>query len=87
MSHLSNVWFSVTGLHVASGDGCWVTTTDGDRYLDFAAGIAVNSTGHAHPAVVEAARAQLGRFTHACFAVTAYESYVELAERLNRLVK
>ena len=49
-SHLSNVWFSVTPLQVSHGQGCWVTTTSGEEYLDFAAGIAVNSTGHAHPA-------------------------------------
>ena len=52
-SHLSNVWFSVTPLKVAIGKGCWVTTTDGEEYLDFAAGIAVNSTGHAHPHVAD----------------------------------
>ena len=38
-SHLSNVWFSITPLQVASGHGCWVTTTDGEEYLDFLAGI------------------------------------------------
>ena len=38
MSHLSNVWFKVTDLQVAHGRGCWVTTTDGEEYLDFAAG-------------------------------------------------
>ncbi len=34
------------------GEGCWIETADGDRYLDFAAGIAVNSLGHAHPHLV-----------------------------------
>ena len=53
-SHLSKVWFKVTDLEVATGRGCRVTTTDGHEYLDFAAGIAVNSTGHSHPAVVAA---------------------------------
>ena len=64
-SHLSDVWFSVTPLEVASGRGCWVTTTSGDEYLDFAAGIAVNSTGHAHPKVVRAIADQAARFIHA----------------------
>lgn len=45
-SNLSNVWFKVTNLNVVTGSGCWVTTTNGDKYLDFASGIAVNSTGH-----------------------------------------
>src|SRR5262249_5884551 len=43
------------------------------------------NVGHANEAVVAAARAQLGRLTHGCFAVTPYEAYVGLAERLNRL--
>lgn len=64
-SHLSNVWFSVTPLQVSHGQGCWVTTTTGEEYLDFAAGIAVNSTGHAHPAVAAAIGAQAQRFIHA----------------------
>ena len=64
-SHLSNVWFQVTGLDVASGDGSWVTTVDGTRYLDFTGGIAVTSTGHSHPAVVDAISRQATRFIHA----------------------
>jgi len=59
---------------------------DGRRYVDFAGGIAVLNTGHRHPAVIAAAEAQLGRLTHTCFQVVGYEPYVELAERLNRLV-
>ena len=71
---------------VADASGALLHDVDGNTFIDFAGGIGTLNVGHAHPAVVEAARAQLGRFTHACFAVTAYESYVELAERLNRLV-
>ena len=58
---------------------------DGRRYVDFAGGIAVLNTGHRHPRVIEAVRAQLERVTHACFQVTGYEPYVALCERLNRL--
>jgi 4-aminobutyrate aminotransferase/(S)-3-amino-2-methylpropionate transaminase len=58
---------------------------EGKRYIDFASGIAVLNTGHIHPAVKDAIAAQLERFTHTCFQVTPYESYVALAERLNRL--
>ena len=58
---------------------------DGKRYVDFAGGIAVLNTGHRHPRVMEAVRAQLERFTHTCFQVTGYEPYVALCERLNRL--
>ena len=56
---------------------------EGKRYVDFAGGIAVLNTGHRHPKVVAAVEAQLARFTHTAFQVTAYEPYVELAEKLN----
>ena len=56
---------------------------EGKRYIDFAGGIAVVNTGHRHPALVKAIAEQLGRFTHTCFQVLAYEPYVELAEKLN----
>jgi 4-aminobutyrate aminotransferase len=58
---------------------------EGRRYIDFCAGIAVVNTGHCHPKVIAAAKAQLDQFTHTCFQVVAYESYVELAERLCKL--
>lgn len=57
----------------------------GQRYLDFAGGIAVLNTGHRHPQVVAAVQAQLARFTHTCYQVIPYESYVALAEKLNTL--
>ena len=56
---------------------------EGRRYVDFAGGIAVLNTGHCHPRIVAAARRQMEQFTHSCFQVLVYESYVELAERLN----
>lgn len=59
---------------------------EGNRYIDFAAGIAVLNTGHNHPKVIAAVQEQLTRFTHPCFQVTPYPEYVELAERLNALV-
>ncbi|EKF20151.1 aspartate aminotransferase family protein [Nitratireductor pacificus] len=46
------------------GEGCWIITTDGERYLDFAAGIAVNSLGHAHPHLVAALTEQAGKLWH-----------------------
>ncbi|WP_432732029.1 4-aminobutyrate--2-oxoglutarate transaminase [Variovorax sp. W6] len=58
---------------------------EGRRYIDFGSGIAVLNTGHRHPRVVEAIRAQLDRFTHTAYQVVPYESTVALAERINRL--
>ncbi|WP_084794340.1 4-aminobutyrate--2-oxoglutarate transaminase [Pseudoponticoccus marisrubri] len=58
---------------------------EGRRFIDFAGGIAVLNTGHRHPKVVEAAKAQEDRFTHTSFQVVPYEPYVALAEKLNAL--
>lgn len=58
---------------------------EGRRYIDFGGGISCMNTGHAHPKVVAAIEAQAKRFTHTCFQISPYESYVELAERLNAL--
>jgi 4-aminobutyrate aminotransferase/(S)-3-amino-2-methylpropionate transaminase len=58
---------------------------EGRRYVDFASGIAVLNTGHVHSHVKAAIAAQLEKLTHGCFQVTPYESYIELAEKLNKL--
>lgn len=58
---------------------------EGRRYIDFAGGIAVLNTGHRHPKLMAAVQAQMERFTHTCFQVVAYDSYVQVAERLNAL--
>lgn len=62
-----------------------VWDVEGRRYIDLAAGIAVCNTGHNHPDVVAAVKAQLERFSHTCFQVAPYDVYVTLAERLNAL--
>jgi 4-aminobutyrate aminotransferase len=67
----------------AAGAELW--DVEGRRYIDFAGGIAVMNVGHGHPRVKAALQAQLERFTHTCWQVVPYESYVALAERLNRL--
>lgn len=58
---------------------------EGQRYIDFAGGIAVLNTGHLHPTVVDAVKAQLDKYSHTCFQVVAYEPYIELAEKLNAM--
>jgi 4-aminobutyrate aminotransferase len=62
-----------------------VWDVEGKRYIDFAGGIAVLNTGHRHPALVAAVKEQLERFTHTCYQVLPYESYVTLAERINKI--
>jgi len=85
MTHLSGVWFKVTDLQVASGRGCRVTTVDGEEYLDFAAGIAVNSTGHCHPKVVAAIAEQAARGIHLQANVYTHDLLEPLASRLSEL--
>jgi len=58
---------------------------EGNRYIDFASGIAVLNTGHNHPKVIEAVRRQMECFTHTSFQVNPYESYIALAERLGAI--
>src|SRR6266446_1398112 len=64
------------------GSGCWVTDVDGNRFLDFTAGIAVVTTGHSHPRVVAAIEEQARRFLHMSGTDFYYRSEIELAERL-----
>ncbi len=71
---------------ISHGEGCWLTDLDGNKYLDMMAGIAVNTTGYAHPAVVKAVQEQAAKVQHLCFAVFASEPQIELAERLKKHV-
>lgn len=63
------------------GEGAWLTTTTGERYLDFGSGVAVNALGHAHPHLVEALKAQAEKLWHTSnlYRVAGQE---RLAERL-----
>lgn len=63
-----------------------ITATDGREIIDFAGGIGVLNTGHRHPKIIAAVAAQLDKFTHTAFQVVPYQSYIELAERINQLV-
>lgn len=58
---------------------------EGNRFIDFGAGIAVCNTGHSHPKVIAAAKAQLDKFSHTCIMVNPYEIGVQLAEKLTEI--
>src|SRR5579863_8424985 len=73
------------GVYADRASNAELWDVEGRRYIDFASGIAVVNTGHVHARVKAAIAAQLARFTHTCFQVTPYESYVALAERLNEI--
>ena len=78
--------FNATPIYAESGEGALMNDTDGNRYIDFAAGIGVLNVGYSHPKVVEAVKAQADKMMHPCFAVLQYESYIELAEKLSEKV-
>jgi len=69
-------------IFVDRAQGAEIWDVQGHRYIDFAGGIAVMNTGHSHPTLLAYMQRQLERFTHTCFQVLAYESYIELAEKL-----
>jgi 4-aminobutyrate aminotransferase len=72
-------------LVVKQGRGMVIEDVDGNLFLDFMAGIAVASTGHSHPRVVQAIEAQARKFLHICGSDYYYEPMVDLAEKLSRL--
>lgn len=74
-----------TPVYVARAEGAVLEDVDGNRYIDFAGGIGCLNVGHRSPAVMKAIEDQLDKYLHTCVQVTAYESYVRLAERLNQV--
>jgi 4-aminobutyrate aminotransferase/(S)-3-amino-2-methylpropionate transaminase len=72
-------------IFTAHAENAELWDVEGKRYIDFAGGIAVLNTGHRHPKVMAAVAEQLAHFTHTCFQVSPYESYILLAERLNAM--
>jgi 4-aminobutyrate aminotransferase/(S)-3-amino-2-methylpropionate transaminase len=73
---------SVIPAYVDHAGGGSLHDVDGREWIDFGSGIAVTSVGNAAPRVVEAVREQVERFTHTCFMVAPYESYVAVCEQL-----
>jgi len=76
---------NIAPVYVDHAKNAEIWDVEGNRYVDFATGIAVCNTGHSHPKIVAAVKEQLERFSHTCVMVTPYDSAVRLAERLNAL--
>jgi 4-aminobutyrate aminotransferase/(S)-3-amino-2-methylpropionate transaminase len=72
-------------IYAARARNAEIWDEEGKRYIDFAAGIAVVNTGHSHPEIVAAVKAQLDAFSHTCVMVTPYASVVRLAEKLTEI--
>ncbi len=80
------VWSRITNLTVDRGEGSWLITTDGDRYLDYSSGIGVTNTGHAHPRVVAAVQAQAAKLLHGQQNIVYHEPGLRLYERLRTVL-
>jgi 4-aminobutyrate aminotransferase/(S)-3-amino-2-methylpropionate transaminase len=72
-------------IYIERAEGAILLDIDGNQILDLGSGIAVTTIGHAVPEVIDAVSAQVAAFTHTCFMVTPYESYVEVCEELAAL--
>ena len=81
--YLSPALAKATDLVIEKGEGMYVTDVNGDTYLDFVQGIAVNAFGHSHPKIKKAAQDQIDKLTTASFNLVNYPTTLELAKRLS----
>ncbi|MBW9092373.1 4-aminobutyrate--2-oxoglutarate transaminase [Microbacterium jejuense] len=72
-------------VHAVAAGGGVIVDADGNSLIDLGSGIAVTTIGNAHPKVVKAVQEQVAQFTHTCFMISPYDSYVTVAEALNRI--
>jgi 4-aminobutyrate aminotransferase/(S)-3-amino-2-methylpropionate transaminase len=77
--------FNVHPIFAEKAKGAIITDIEGKEYIDFAGGIGVNNVGHCNEEVLKAVQDQIQKYIHTCFHVVMYESYVELAKRLNEM--
>jgi 4-aminobutyrate aminotransferase/(S)-3-amino-2-methylpropionate transaminase len=83
--HIPQGPFNTHPIFAAKAKGALITDVEGKEYIDFAGGIGVNNIGHCDEEVLKAVHDQIDKYIHTCFHVVMYESYVELAKRLNSL--
>jgi 4-aminobutyrate aminotransferase len=81
-SHISPVWPCYTDIIAERGEGCYIYGQDGQAYLDFTCGIGVTNTGHCHPRVVDAVRAQAEKLLHGQANIVLHPPLLELIEEL-----
>jgi len=86
ISHISPAWPCFSRIVADRGEGCIIYTADGQAYLDFTSGIGVTNTGHCHPRVVEAVRAQAGKLLHAQPNIVWHPPLLELIAELRTIV-
>lgn len=83
-AYLSPVLSKATDLVMESGEGCYMTDVNGDKYLDFVQGIAVNAFGHCHPKIVKAIQDQAAKLIDGSFNLVNFPTTLELAKRLSK---
>ena len=76
---------NVYPVYIKKAKNAEVWDIEDNRYIDFGVGIAVCNTGHSHPDIVAAVKAQVENFSHTCVMVNPYESAVALAEKLTEI--
>jgi 4-aminobutyrate aminotransferase len=86
LSVVPSAWSRITNLVVDRGEGSWLITTDGRRYLDYSSGIGVTSTGHAHPRVVAAIQEQAAKLLHGQQNIVYHEPGLRLYDRLQHVL-
>jgi len=86
MAKLSPLLKQATPVVVDHGEGVYLYDTEGNRNLDFTAGIGVTSTGHCHPRVVAAAQEQIGKLIHGQYTTVMHKPLLELTERLGEVL-
>ncbi len=80
------VWSRITNLEIERGEGSWLITRSGERYLDYSSGIGVTNTGHAHPRVAAAIAAQAAKLIHGQQNIVYHEPGLRLHERLRHVL-
>ena len=83
---MPGVWARYTDLDIDRGEGAWLVTRDGLRYLDYTSGIGVTNTGHAHPRVAAAVAQQAVKLLHGQQNIVYHEPGLRLHQRLAGLL-
>lgn len=83
--HMAPAWSRIFNFVADRAEGSYIYTDDGRKFLDFTCGIGVTNTGHCHPKVVEAIRAQAGNFIHAQANIVIHKPMLQLIEELRKI--
>ena len=86
MRHMPDFVSPVAPIVIDHAKGSWVYATDGTKWLDFVMGIAVVNTGHAHPKIIEAVKAQAAKVSHAQMNIYRHQPMLDLSDKLAEIV-